>query len=75
MPHVCASCGDAVVAARTLHPLAMLERVQYLATTLVFSPRGSCGLLISGIWDCTAHFSRNSGICVGQDDSLGLSVL
>lgn len=38
MPYVCASCGDTVVATRTLHPLAALERVRRLATTLVFPP-------------------------------------
>lgn len=60
MPHVCASCYDAVVAARTLHPLAVLESVRCLATTLVFPP----GLL----WSAYFLFW---GVGIAPHDPLG----
>lgn len=42
---------------------------------LGISPLGSCGLFISGIRDCTARSSGNSGVCTGQLCSPGLGAV
>lgn len=62
----------AVVATRTLHPLAVLQRVGFILQPWCSPAVGLCGLFISGIGDCDVWSFGNSGVCMEQLCCLGL---